>query len=161
MSNQKRLIGIFLLVVIIDQGSKFLVHNSLAPGDSIPIIPNFFNLVLTYNPGAAFGILANLPDTTRYIALAITTIIALAAVLYFFVRDYKDDLTAKMALSLIVGGAVGNIIDRVSLGMVIDFLDFYYKDYHWPAFNAADSAICLGVIILFFRKPTRITGTVT
>ena len=124
MLNRKPLIIIFLLVIIIDQGTKYLVHNSLTPGDTISVIPNFFNLVLTYNPGAAFGILANLPDTTRYIALAITTIIALGVVLYFFARDYKDDLTAKMALSFIVGGAVGNIIDRVRLGMVIDFLDF-------------------------------------
>lgn len=151
----------FFVVAILDQYTKELALNNIAVGDVIVVIPNFFNLILTYNPGAAFGMLSDLPDTQRFIVLAITTTLALGAVLYFFLRDYKHDRFAQIALAMIVGGAVGNIIDRFRHGKVVDFLDFYIGNNHWPAFNIADSAICLGVLVLFFRKPHQADETTT
>lgn len=149
----------FLVVVILDQYTKYLVVANLTLHETIELVPGFFNLILTYNKGAAFGLLADLPDTIRYIALTVTTLIALSAVVYFLLRDYREDFIAQIALSFIVGGAVGNILDRVRLGMVVDFLDVYYNNYHWPAFNVADSAICLGVAVLLFRKPHKVQET--
>ena len=147
--------SVICLVVVSDQITKAIILSSIAEGDNLPLIPGFFNLTLTFNKGAAFGLLADLPDGSRQVILAITTVVALFVVVYFLVNDYKHDRFAQAALALIVGGAVGNIIDRCRLGVVVDFLDVYYSTYHWPAFNVADSCICVGVSILFFRKPTR------
>ncbi len=152
-SNYKILIA-FILVVIFDQATKYFAETKIQVGETIEIIPGFFNLILTYNPGAAFGLMANLPENIRPYALAITTAIALVAVFYFFFKEYRQDFIAKLFLSGILGGAVGNIIDRVRYGKVVDFLDFYVGVNHWPAFNIADSVICLGVVGLIFRKPT-------
>lgn len=147
------MLGTFVSVVFLDQLSKFIIVSNLRRNEIIPIIPEFFNLTLTFNRGAAFGMMSGLPDGTRQIVLAITTLIALSAVLYFLMRDYHGELRAQICLAMIVGGAAGNIIDRVRLGEVIDFLDAYWGEYHWPAFNVADSAICIGVVLLIFMKP--------
>lgn len=144
---------ILVLVVALDQFTKYLVLQNIARGEIIPIIPDFFNLTLTFNRGAAFGLLADLPDGTRQLVLAVTTLIALSAVLYFLVRDFHGERIAHYSMALILGGAFGNVIDRVRLGEVVDFLDVYWNTYHWPAFNVADSAICIGVAILLLKKP--------
>ncbi len=154
-SAQIKILSFFVSVVVIDQLTKYLAEREIQVGETIEIVPGLFNLILTYNPGAAFGLMANLPDHLRPIALALTTAIALGAVFFFFFKEYRDDFTAKIFLAGILGGAVGNIIDRVRYGKVVDFLDFYIGTNHWPAFNIADSVICLGVIGLIFRKPTR------
>jgi len=143
----------FALVVVLDQLSKYFVQEKLFTGDSIEVIPNFLNLILTYNPGAAFGLMAGLPDAVRYLALGTATVVALVAVMYFFMRDYRHDRFAQIALAMILGGAVGNIIDRIRFGMVVDFIDVFVGVHHWPAFNVADSAICMGVAIIVLRKP--------
>jgi signal peptidase II len=144
----------FLGVVVVDQLTKYIAEREIQVGETIEIVPGLFNLILTYNPGAAFGLMANLPDHLRPIALALTTVLALGAVFFFFFKEYRNDFIAKIFLAGILGGAVGNIIDRVRYGKVVDFLDFYIGSNHWPAFNIADSVICLGVIGLIFRKPS-------
>lgn len=151
-----RMIGcIALFVALIDQGTKQIILHYLTTGDSITVIPGYFNLILTYNYGAAFGIMSDLPHGVRQATLAITTVLALSTVGYLLYRDYAEDRKAQIALALIVGGAVGNIIDRVRQGKVTDFLDFYYGSYHWPAFNIADTAICIGVGVLILLRPIK------
>lgn len=139
-------------VVLADQYTKYIIVQSLSLGEIIPVIDGIFNLTLTYNRGAAFGMLADLPDSTRVVLLSSITLLAVVVVLYFLVMDYYHDIVAQFALGAILGGAAGNVIDRARLGQVVDFLDFYYGSYHWPAFNIADSAICVGVAVLLFRK---------
>ena len=147
---------LFLGVVAgLDQATKVLVAQRMGLGDVVEVVPGLFNIMLVYNKGAAFGMLANFSEGTRQVLLAMTTLVALSAVIYFLVREYKDDRLARLGISFIMGGALGNIIDRVRLGHVIDFLDFYYRSYHWPAFNVADSFICVGVVILLLRAPKR------
>ena len=144
-----------ILVIVLDQLSKSLILSSFSVGEVRSIIPGFFNLTLTYNPGAAFGLLSDLPDGSRVLVLSLTICAALAAVGYFLLNEYYDDGIGQIGLLMIVGGAIGNIIDRARFGEVVDFLDVYFRSYHWPAFNIADSAICLGVTVLLFRKPSR------
>jgi signal peptidase II len=161
-SNQKvRLLGKgtvrWLLAVVgfvvgLDQVSKALILDSFESGEIKEIIPGLFNLTLHYNPGVAFGMFADLEDGARILVLTFTTVLALALVFYFLVTEYRYDRSGQFALALVLGGAVGNIIDRVRLGKVVDFLDFYLGTAHWPAFNVADSAICVGVSILLFKS---------
>lgn len=146
---------IVVAVMALDQLSKALVLINIRNGESIPVIPGLFDLTLTYNRGAAFGFLAGVEDGLRHVLLALTTCLALGAVLYFLIKDYSKDPLAQGALAMIVGGAFGNIIDRFRLGAVVDFLDVFYGTYHWPAFNLADSFICVGVAVLLFRRPKK------
>ena len=139
-------------VAALDQFSKYWVVSSFQAGESRPVIAGFFNLVLVYNKGAAFGMFSGMEDGLRQLLLALTTIAALALVGYFFMQEYFADLPSRLALGFIVGGAAGNIIDRVRLGQVIDFLDVFYRQHHWPAFNLADSAICIGVAVLILKS---------
>ena len=158
-----RSMAIFLsslgLTVAADQITKFLIVSELERGQIVEVIPKFFNLTLAFNKGAAFGFLASAPEGTRQLALAFTTILALSVVVYFLVRDFRGRGLSRHALALILGGAVGNVIDRVRLGEVIDFLDVYWGAYHWPAFNIADSAICIGVFLLLIAKPGPALGS--
>ena len=130
-------------VLILDQITKYAVMAYLAPYEVIETVPGFFNLVYYRNPGAAFGILNKAGALGKYILLAIS-----AGALFFIaslVRSSKDRLYT-FGLSLIAGGAAGNLIDRAREGSVVDFLDFYIGGLHWPAFNVADSAITAGVV---------------
>ena len=145
--------AVAIAVVIIDQLAKIAVMSRLSPNQVIPVIPGFFNLTLRFNPGAAFGLLSGLPPKLRGAALGLTTIFALSCVVYFLMKDYFGDRIGQISLALILGGAFGNIIDRLCYGEVVDFLDFHLFNLHWPAFNVADSAICVGVFILLIRYP--------
>ena len=138
---------ISLLVFISDQFTKLWAEKSFQPGEILPIIDNFFNLTLTYNTGIAFGLFSNLPNIYRILFLVVVTTIALVLLVFFLLKEYEGNKLGQFALALIVGGAIGNILDRVRLGHVIDFIDFYYNNYHWPAFNIADSAICIGCLL--------------
>ncbi len=140
----------FTVVLVADQLSKKLALESLAEGRPVSIVEGLFNLTLVYNPGAAFGMFAGLPDTQRRVTLLFVAFLALLAVFYML-RDTKGDRISQIALVCILGGAIGNIVDRFRFDAVVDFLDFYWGAYHWPAFNIADSAICLGVAVLMFR----------
>ncbi len=144
--------GTVALAVFLDQLTKYTVRINFERHEVLPVIDGFFNLILTYNPGAAFGLLANLPDGTRQLTLAVVTLLAVGLVLYFLFVDYRDDPYGQFALALILGGAIGNVIDRLTIGEVVDFLDFYWGEYHWPAFNLADSCICIGVALLIFHR---------
>ncbi len=129
------------------------------PYEAIAVIPGAFNLVNWLNTGAAFGIFSSGAAANRILLIAVT--IVSLVVIGFLIRTARteNDKITTFALSLIGGGAVGNLIDRVRLGSVIDFLDFYTGSYHWPAFNIADSAITIGVILtlagFFLKKPPK------
>ena len=141
---------IFFVSVILDISSKNYVVNYFS-NDSKPyitVIENFFNIGLTYNHGVAFGFMTNWSDNLRIVALTITSIVAFCVLLYFLLVVYKNDKLATLFLALIFGGAVGNLIDRIRFGAVVDFIDVYFKEYHWPMFNLADSFICIGVFAL-------------
>jgi len=144
-----------VITAMLDQASKWIVLKSFQPGDIRPVIEGFFNLTLTFNKGAAFGLWSWLTPGLRELVLGLTILIAVGVVTYLLTRTYNADRISQAALALILGGAVGNVIDRVRIGAVVDFLDFYIGSWHWPAFNVADSAICLGVfaLILFARQP--------
>lgn len=155
MPGNKRKIGVILLVcifvIVIDQFSKILFSIILPLNKSIPVIGNFFHLTLIHNTGIAFGILK---DSSRVIL--IVTIVGLALISYSLKKDLlnyrysigeKAFLIRRIAIGFIIGGAIGNMIDRIHLGYVIDFLDFRV----WPVFNFADSFITIGAVLLFFN----------
>lgn len=141
----------FLIIFILDQLTKYLATTDLILGQSVVIIPHLFNLTLVHNPGAAFGMFSNMPDFWRRLTLWGVSFVALLVVLRYMYNEAKDDLVARYALSGILAGAFGNILDRYRQDYVIDFLDFYWNKYHWPAFNVADSMISMGVIVLVLR----------
>jgi signal peptidase II len=147
-----------LAVLLLDRITKHLIASRFPLHDSQPLISGFFNLVHVRNRGMAFGIM-NRPgaDWGFYILLG-ATLGAVALLLFWFYRLKSKDRGMVLPLSLILGGATGNLLDRMRMGEVIDFLDFYIGPYHWPAFNVADSAITVGtlwlaVILLFHSTP--------
>lgn len=137
------------LLVAIDQLIKVYVHTNFHLGESVPVIPQFFNLTYVRNPGAAFGFLADTHPAFRELFFLIMPPIALVIILTIFNTVRENDYFQIVALSSIFGGAIGNYIDRIRFRYVIDFLDFhFYNKYSWPAFNIADMAIVGGVILL-------------
>jgi len=151
----KRWLALAALLVALDQLSKYVFMRLLAHG-GIEVAP-FFNLVLVYNRGAAFSFLSDASGWQRELFIAIA-LVASVWVIWLLRRHPRETLFC-FALSLILGGAVGNVIDRVWLGAVIDFLDFHAAGYHWPAFNVADSAITCGAALLIWEglRPSRKT----
>ncbi len=142
---------LFLLVLVLDQWTKFLATEHLRLGDPVPVIEGLFNFTLVFNPGAAFGMFSELSDGWRRLILAVVSGLALIVVLRFLLNEAKHDVISQYALIGILAGAFGNLIDRYRFDSVVDFLDFYWGSYHWPAFNIADSAISVGVVVLMFR----------
>jgi len=143
-------------VVVLDQLSKAAVSLTLKMYEVRPLIPGVLNLTRVHNTGAAFGLLAGQPSILRTILFLGVSLLAMGMVLWMVFRLPPDQQLEHVALSMIFGGALGNVIDRVRLGEVIDFIDVYYGSYHWPAFNVADSGITIGVMLvvcrLFFAK---------
>ncbi len=135
-------------VVLVDQLTKIEVMQSMQLHESIPIIPNFFNLTYIRNPGAAFGLLAGSSSAFRLVFFAFTSLLALGLLGTILMRMPESDWIGQYSIAGILGGAIGNLLDRVRYGEVIDFLDFYVNAYHWPAFNVADAAITVGVVFL-------------
>ena len=139
--------GIAGLVVVLDQLTKWLVLANMPLHRSIAVIPGFFNLTHIHNPGGAFGFMATgSPGLRNLLFLGVATV-AMGLIVYFYRSTPRNYPFLAAALALIFGGAVGNIIDRLRFGVVVDFLDFYVGAYHWPAFNVADSAITVGITI--------------
>ena len=132
------------VIGVIDQVTKAVILNRLYPGEVIEVIHGFFNIVNYRNPGAAFGLFAE-GGAGRVVFLVGVSVVAIIVII-FLLKNSKDRLM-NLALYLIAGGAVGNLIDRVRFGNVVDFLDLYIMGRHWPAFNVADSAITIGVTI--------------
>jgi signal peptidase II len=135
------------LIVVADQLTKYAAVHTLAGGGAIEVAP-FFNLVLVYNAGAAFSFLSDAAGWQRGLFIAIAVIASVWIV--FLLRKYPHQRLFALALSLVLAGAVGNVIDRIAIGAVIDFLDFHALGYHWPAFNVADSAITCGAALLIW-----------
>lgn len=134
-----------VIILVIDLLTKSWVESNLIYGQHI-VITDFFNLVLAYNPGAAFSFLSDASGWQRWFLSAIAVLVSIA-IIYLLYKNTHNRLFC-LALSFILGGAFGNLWDRITLGHVVDFLDFHYAGYHWPAFNVADSAIFLGVCLL-------------
>ncbi len=137
-------IVILVITIACDQLTKAWIVDSYRLYESVEIVPGFFNVVHVTNSGAAFSLLANVDSPWRhYFFLGIGTV-AMVGLTVAFLKLRKVNRYYSLALALIAGGAAGNLIDRVRFGAVVDFLDFYVGRYHWPAFNVADSAICVG-----------------
>ena len=144
--NKKYLLFLTVIPLIIDIITKNLNKTNLELYDVVPIIDGFFNIVYVLNPGAAFSFLHDMNESYRQLFFVSITIIAIIVVLYVFAHEKSKVNVAGFAL--ILSGAVGNLLDRIFIGKVVDFLDFYYKTYHFPAFNVADSCITIGVALI-------------
>lgn len=136
-------------VLVLDQLTKEWITSRTTLGSSIPIIPGLLHLTLVTNTGALFGLFKDIGDPYRTIMFLAVPVIAIALILFFQYRTSTADLVTQGGLALILGGAVGNLVDRVRFGHVVDFVDVFVGEHHWPAFNVADSAICVGVSLLF------------
>ena len=144
-------------IVILDQLTKATVQSNFELGESVPVIPGFFNFTFVKNPGAAFGFGANAHDIFRLIAFKVIPVGACFWLLSLIWQTRTQIFILPLSYSLILAGAIGNLIDRFYFGYVVDFFDFYYSSYHFPAFNIADScitiaAILLSVFFIFFEK---------
>ncbi len=138
-------------IVIADQVTKFIILREVALHASIPVIPGFFHITHIQNPGGAFGFLANQSAMVRGILFLFVSTLAVGLVLWFYHKTPPTHRWLAAGFALIVGGAIGNLIDRVRFGKVVDFLDFFIRGWHWPAFNVADSAITVGITIFIIH----------
>lgn len=156
MNKKYILLGVTTgLILFLDQITKVYVDASMRLHESIPVIQGLFSITYVRNPGAAFGFLADASPPFRAIFFVAVTVLAIILVVHYIWKSRADEPFLTFALSLILSGAVGNLIDRVRLGEVIDFLDVYIGSTHWPAFNVADSAISVGAVILFIELTRR------
>jgi len=149
-AKYKLVTGWLLFIVLADQVTKLIVDRTMPLHHSIPIIENFFSLTYIRNTGAAFGIFAGGAAAFRLPFLILFSALAIGFIVVMLKRLADKEKGLISALSFILGGAIGNLIDRIAYGEVIDFLDFYWSDYHWPAFNLADSFITVGVLITVY-----------
>ena len=139
---------IAFVVILADRLAKRIVEARIALHDSVVVIPNFFRLTHVQNRGAAFGLFDNSPNEWKITALVLFSVIALVVVVVLLWKSSSSLSLTGIGLALILGGATGNLWDRLANKHVVDFLDFYVRGYHWPAFNLADSAIVVGAILL-------------
>lgn len=156
-SSRVLMYGLAGFVFAIDRLSKWIIETRVAAFDSHTVIPGFFEIVHSQNRGAAFGLFANSTSEWRTTLLVGFSVAALVALVVMLWRSSRFDRKTAVALALILGGAMGNVFDRVRWGTVTDFLLFYIGHYEWPAFNAADSAIVIGsgLLLLDFLKLKR------
>ncbi len=145
------LAGIVLAVGVLDQATKALIAAWLPQNGSVTIIPGFFNLVHVKNPGGAFGFLSGQYSDVKRLFFLAGTLVAAGMLLHLFRKLPGGFPVLRAGVALILGGAAGNFMDRVRCGEVLDFLDFYWKEFHWPAFNVADSAVTVGAGIFLFH----------
>lgn len=151
----KKNILIFILgaavIIVLDQITKAAISSRFSLHESYTVIGGIFNLVYVVNPGAAFGFLAGASASFRYVFFIGITLAAIALIIYYLLKNKTGSLMMVVSLTLIFAGAVGNLIDRVRFGAVVDFLDFYIGTWHWPAFNVADSAITVGAVLMIWE----------
>ena len=149
-----------LFVVLLDQWTKAIASNSLVLYEAEPVT-GFLNWTLMHNRGVAFSILADQPGWQRWFISIVASVVVLWLLVWLF-KNRRDQKLLNLSLVLIVGGAIGNIWDRIQLGYVVDFIEVYYADFFWPAFNIADSAITVGAVLLiidaFVNKDENSTG---
>lgn len=136
------------LIILVDQITKGIVQSKFFLGESVPVVDGFFNFTYVKNPGAAFGFLASASLEIRQFMFLLIPVIACLWLVTLIWKTRHENLLLCTAYSLILAGAVGNLIDRFSLGYVVDFLDFYYQNNHFPAFNVADSSITIAAFLL-------------
>ncbi|MBU1171117.1 MAG: signal peptidase II [Proteobacteria bacterium] len=153
MTREKimRLLIVSGITVLIDQISKAVIVRFLSYGENINLIPGFFNITYVLNAGGAFGLFAQQSQLVRVMMFLVLSMIAVGFIFYLYHGVPRSHPMLANALALILGGAIGNLIDRIRMGRVVDFLDCYIKHFHWPAFNVADSAICVGVGIFIYH----------
>lgn len=154
-ANVPQLLALVLAIVAADQVSKILVAGSLGVGQSVPLIPGLLHFTLVRNTGMAFGLLSGSEIPFKAALVTLLSIAAMGAVTYYALKSPQSERLTRIGLTCILGGAIGNIIDRVRLGYVVDFVDVFYGDAHWPAFNVADSCICVGVGLLLLDSIRR------
>jgi signal peptidase II len=142
---------ISLVIVLLDQLAKLFVVRSMPLGQNIPIVPGFFDLTFVLNPGAAFSLFATLPEWIRNPFFILISVGAAVLIVAYRSRYLRENRLASVSLALIFGGAIGNLIDRLRYGVVVDFLDAHIYQYHWPIFNVADSSISVGVALLLLE----------
>lgn len=140
-----------LIVFLSDLATKFWAMKDLAPHVSVPVFP-CFNLYLTFNRGVSFSLFS--AQSAKGVWLLVTMTSVISALIIYFIQKETQTLS-RIGLAMVLGGAIGNLIDRIRFGAVVDFLDFYLGTYHWPAFNIADSAICIGAGLLLFQYMRR------
>ncbi|MDX8406690.1 MAG: signal peptidase II [Mariprofundus sp.] len=144
----------FILLISADQLSKWWIQQ--ADFHAFSVIDGFFNIIRAYNPGVAFSMFADLPDSVRLWLLLSATIGIAIAVLFWWWQEQKNDSITSWLLMMILAGAIGNIWDRIQLGYVVDFIDWYVRtgsgEYHWPAFNIADACISVAVVLLLITS---------
>lgn len=140
--------GVFAL----DQVTKYVVRSQMTLGESIPVLDGFLNIVYARNPGAAFSFLADAPAWFRGPFFVGITAVAIVVVLYAIARLPAEDRLMRIALGGVLGGALGNLFDRLLFGQVTDFVDVYWRTHHWPAFNVADSSITLAVVAVILQS---------
>ena len=149
MTRYRNLSIICLTVLVLDQTTKLYVDANFRLHESVEVIQGLFNLTYVRNKGAAFGILSN--SVVRIPFFISVSILAMLGILWYIRRIRDDQKITFFSLALIFSGAFGNLIDRIRYGEVIDFLDVFWRNHHWPAFNVADSAITVGVTLLFIE----------
>ena len=143
-----RWLWVALLVIVLDQITKWLASDQLSYGEQIAIIPHFFNMTVLHNTGAAFSFLSDAGGWQRWFFTAVAFGVSIGIIIWLSrLNDAQRWLT--VALVLVLGGALGNLWDRLFLGYVVDFIQVYYQQWYWPAFNIADSAITIGAVMLF------------
>lgn len=150
MNRQLSYFLFILVLVIADHLTKAIVSQKIALLTNIRVVPGFFNLTHIRNRGAIFGFFSRSGNQLIYIVLTLASLAALGLVIYYFFKIPTSERFMKISLSLILAGALGNLIDRIFRGYVVDFLDFYVKNWHWPSFNIADASITIGGFILIF-----------
>ena len=144
-----RCMAIAVVTLLLDQASKWLALSQLQIGIPEKVLP-FFNWLLLFNPGAAFSFLAESSGWQRWFFTALGSLACIYIV--YMLRKHQDEKLLCVALSLILGGAAGNVLDRLMYGAVVDFIDLHYANWHWPAFNVADSAICIGAVLIIISE---------
>jgi signal peptidase II len=132
-------------ILFVDQWTKHAIQQRLVLYQKVEVIHGFFNLVHVRNTGGAFGIFGGERGGLGSLLFVVVSLAAIGSILFLFIRLREDEKRLSLSLSLVLSGAIGNLIDRLRYGEVVDFLDFYLASFHWPAFNIADSAICLGI----------------
>ncbi|WP_457621706.1 signal peptidase II [Persephonella sp.] len=152
MKRYYKFLAVVFFIIAVDLLTKYIAVKYLSYSN-ITVIPGFFDLTLVWNKGAAFGILAEAPETVRILILIVaSSIAAILTMVYAFIKRSQLSGWEFYSLSLIAGGAIGNLYDRIFIGSVRDFIDIYIKDYHWPAFNIADASISLGIAGFIFYE---------
>jgi signal peptidase II len=135
-------------IVILDQLTKLAASQALGLGQSVTVVPGFLHFTLVRNTGMAFGLLSGSDIPFKSVLVTLASVLALSAVTVYALRSPHGDRMTRLGLTFILGGALGNIVDRARLGYVVDFVDVFVRDAHWPAFNVADTCICIGVGLL-------------